>query len=33
MNGKPLIYDLAFVFALYIENVADIDGCILFGIL
>ena len=33
MHGKPLIYDLTFVFALYIENVDDIDGCILFGIL
>lgn len=33
MHGKPLIYDLTFVFALYKENMADIDGCILSGIL
>ena len=33
MHGKPLIYDLTFVFALYVENVADIDGCISSGFL
>ena len=34
MHGVALNnYDLTFVFVAYIENVADIDGCILSGIL
>ena len=33
MHGWPLIYDLTIVFVAYVENVADIVGCILSGIL
>ena len=34
MHGVALNnYDLTFVFVAYVENVADIDGCILSGIL